>query len=280
MDKNDNLLICRAIMRIYTFLKFDAGSNKFVFDNEDKNEASSEYFKIEHQLKEAFADFKIDMYPVPVTTSCGNEIATVTEMFFIYNDEHLEIPNNILDNLKKDLTCNGKTVNTYENQQLFWAYTGRIFDVKNKQKYITDGLQCPGKVIIDLFTYSHPQVTCDALHHRLVHELLHSLGVSEEEMTKYIKSALFSSYDIASEFVETAFQKTNSIKDKFMKSLELLNQKENNLVTTTLKLSNEICGNRFSDPLNKVSLTTTCLPKQLYPTIQDADVQEYNILFM
>lgn len=270
----DNLPLCRAIMRLYSYCELDQQSLKIICN--ELKDILSEYFRIEPALKSAFDQEGIILYPVAVNSLFENIIKNVLEVFFIYAPVSYNVPEELIRVLYNFLSSYRENISTYNQLNLLWGYSGRYFDKVNNSRLITDGLQCSnGSIIIDIFTYKIASHDC--LHHRIVHELLHALGVEESEMELFILPACSVSYDIAKPFLNLLISQVNTIISDFFEKEASVANKNPALSERLITLGNLLYDRGFPVKLDRSLFATTYLPDRLFPKL---DSKGYNVLFM
>lgn len=269
----NELALCRAVMRLYSFCDIEYQTHKLTYS--EARDVLTEYFQIEPSLKAAFHQAGIHMYPTRVNSCFGNTIKTVPEVFFIYERNYYTIPVKIITCLQEFLSLNGRNNSPSINQQLFWAYSGRYYDKKSGARYITDGLQGADQISIDFLTYS--VATHDCLHHRLVHELLHVLGVEEEDMSRLILPACKISYELSKDFVDSLLDQISVIKNEFITAVLRVSESKQDLTSRILLLADILCQYGFPTQMETPLYTTTYMPSTLLP---DVLVDGYEVLFM
>lgn len=271
---HNELSICRAVMRLYSFCDFDVQTSRIKVTS--AHDLLSSYFAIEPTLKSAFKKVGIELYPTAVYSCFDSEIKIVLEVFFIHTAYSLQIPDQIISCLAAMLISLGRTPSSPTAQTLQWAYTGRWTDKEFKHKYITDGLQMSdNRILVDFLTFS--EASHDCLHHRLIHELLHTLGVEEEEMPTYILPACAATYELARPFVQGMMDQIRTVKDTFIESTRKLAINEPDLTNHILWLGNELCRYGFPEMMDNPIYTTTYMPDKLFP---EPSIAGYTILLM
>lgn len=268
------LSICRAVMRLYSFCDFDLQSRRIRIS--DAHDILTAYFEIEPALKHALSKVGIEMYPTGVYSSFDGENKIVLEVFFIHTAHSLQIPEEILSRLTATLVALGRTPTQPTPQILQWAYSGRWMDKSRKHKFITDGLQMSdNRILIDFLTYS--VASHDCLHHRLIHELLHTLGIEEDEMNFYILPASAATYDLAKPLIQAMLEQVQNIRDAFKRSMIQLEANEPDMVKHLFNMGDELCLYGFPEAMDTPIYTTTYMPDKLFP---EPSVAGYTVLLM
>ena len=268
------LTVCRAIMRLYSFCEFDLETSKIKVTQ--ANNILTPYFEIEPTLKYAFKKVGIEMYPTGVLSGFDGETKIVLEVFFIHTAHSMHIPDEVLSCLTTVLTALGRKPPLCTSQTLQWAYTGRWIDKSKGHKFVTDGLQMSdNRILLDFVTYS--TASHDCLHHRLIHELLHTLGVEEEEMNDYIFPACAATYEMMKPFIQLAQSQVKKIGALFSTSLQDLGKNEPILTKRLIEMGDKLCVHGFPEKMDTPIYTTTYMPDRLFPNIS---VSGYTVLLM
>lgn len=268
------LSVCRSIMRLYSYCSIDEDSHRIKVCG--ANEVVASYFAIESEVKKAFADVGIEMYPTGVNSCFNNDIKIALEVFFIHREYSIRIPNEILLCLSSLLTEMGREPLPIKPQKLHWSYSGRVMDKDYKQKYITDGLQMSdNRILIDFLTYS--VASHDSLHYRIIHELLHTLGVTEEEMNYYTMPACIATYEVAKPFIKMLLMQKQDVNKAFKKSMQDFRDSFPELEKNLLQIGDRLCSYGFPERMDSPMYATTFLPSKFIP---EPDVEGYNVLFM
>ena len=268
------LSACRAIMRVYSFCDFDQESHRIKVCG--AHEVVASYFEIEPEIKNALSSVGIEMYPTGVHSCFGNETKIALEVFFIHSACSLQIPTEILQCLSSFLENSGRAPLPVIPQTLNWAYSGRAMDRSHTQRFVTDGLQMSdNRILIDFLTYS--VASHDSLHHRIIHELLHTLGVEEEEMRCYIIPACIATYEVAKPFIGQLLNQRQEINQAFAKSMQDFRCNFPELEKHLIQIGDNLCMYGFPEKIDSPMYTTTFLPSKFFP---EPDVTGYNILFM
>lgn len=270
----EDLSICRSVMRIYSFCAVDEKTHRIKITG--AHEIVKSYFEIESELKSNLANYEIEMYPTGVYSCFGNEIKIALEMFFIYTACSFPVPDEIISCLAKFLLSLGRNPLPQTSQVLQWAYTGRYLNRSNANMYITDGLQMSdNRIVIDILTYvtaSH-----DCLHHRLIHELLHTIGVEEDEMDQLILPACAITYEVAKPFIESLHNQVKEILEDFIGKIREFQSKNPETKMRLLQMGNDLCKYGFPTKIDDPIYTTTYMPNRLLPT---PSITGYSVLFM
>ncbi len=269
---DENVSICRAIMRIYSFFEINSLG---MLISKDAEHILSDYIQLEPRLKDVFLQMGIQMYPTGVKSCFNNIIKIVPEVFFIYLNSPFQIPSDIICCLGNFLHTNDIIDYIEKKYHLYFSYSGRWLDRKSGAKFITDGLQVSTNIIIDFFTFS--VASEDSLHHRLIHELLHVLGVEEEEMPQLILSACNISYEIAQPFIEYVMRQIQAVQDEFVYKIKTLIENEPELTQQIFQLADELVLYGLPEKVNTPLYTTTYMPSKLFP---ECKVVGYKVLFM
>lgn len=268
------LSICRAIMRLYSFCDFDEESRRIKVCG--AHEIVESYFEIESEVKNALVSVGIEMYPTGVYSCFDNETKIVLEVFFIHSACSSQVPTEILLFLSSRLKKLGREPSPIMPQTLSWAYSGRVVDRSYTHKFITDGLQMSdNRILIDFLTYS--VASHGSLHHRIIHELLHTLGVTEEEMRYYICSACIDTYEMAKPFIEHLLKQTQEINQAFVKSMKDFCCNFPELEKQLIQMGDSLCMYGFPEKMDSPMYATSFLPSKFFPK---PDVAGYEVLFM
>ncbi len=91
---HEELTVCRAVMRLYSFCEFDPATSKIKVT--EANNILTPYFEIEPELKNIFYKVGIEMYPTGVCSCFDGETKIVLEVFFIHTAYSLHIPDEVL----------------------------------------------------------------------------------------------------------------------------------------------------------------------------------------
>ena len=268
------LAVCRAIMRLYTFLDIDTQTN--TIKTSDAPDFLHPYLEIEPFIKNAFQDVGIELHPSGVISCFNKEIRTVLEVAFIHTDHCLKIPDKISQILSMLLRIEGREHQNPMPQTLYWAYSGRFMDKVTNQYFVTDGLQSlDNRIFIDFLTYSTASPV--ALHYRVIHELLHTLGITENEMPLYIHSASSLTFEFAKSFTQHISNQIPMVMNAFTESLYNFEINNPDLVRYLLKLGDDLYEYGFPCKMDCPIYTTTYLPYKLSPHIH---TEGYNVLLM
>ena len=268
------LEIYRAIMRIYSFCNFDLQTCQLTHG--EPTDALHMYFsQIQPLLKKKFSDEGLVLYPTGVNSCFNDKVRTELEVFFLYEKEYYNIPEEILICLQKYLNSKKLSVPHYENSQLYWAYSGRFLDKGSNARFVTDGLQYSNKIAIDFITYT--VAPHDALHHRIIHELLHILGVEENQMNELILEACRNSYELTKPFIQSVIQQAVPIGEQFMKIAENISYQNPTLVKKLLSISDDLYNVGFPVKMDTPLFATMYMPSQFFP---NPECKGFHILFM
>ena len=272
----DNLFLCRQIMRIYTCYGFDMNTHRLI-KNICPNILET-YSMNEYKLKQIFNDEFIEMYPCGVNSNFDGVDKVEVEVFFIYKKYKYVIPNNLIMSLKDFLIKNKLSISQSNfDVSLYFGYTGRYFKRQNDSILVTDGLQraLQKDIILDFEMFQNANYT--TFHHRLVHELLHVLGISEEQMPSIIVPACIYTEEISKVFIKELQSNCSSIYDEFKRSVCKI--QKNNIEITYLM--NDLCEqlfqqNGFFESPENIVKCTSYIPVSFKPI----EVKGIDILFM
>lgn len=270
----DDLFICRQVMRMYTCCGVDSNRHLTIKMCPD---ILQEYFTIDPILRSLFSNANIEMYP-SLVYSCYNGIFKYElQNLFIYRERKYPIPETIFECLTDFLSKNGIAVKPHSNYEIYFGYTGRTYSRADCGKFVTDGLQRdnPHEIIIDFSLYE--KAHHNTLHHRLIHEILHVLGISEEDMPNVIYPACIYSYDKANAFIEELLQDCAISYESFKQQVRSIQQGNPELTQKITDLSNLLYQEKgFFQPADKIELTSAWHPIAFSPPYE----KEYQILFM
>lgn len=197
--------------------------------------------------------------------------------YFIDRERKYSIPPEIFEKLAEFLGTKGVVAKTYSNYEIYFGYTGRTYTRFNEGKYVTDGLQCDDskEIILDFSLYE--QAHHDTLHYRLIHEMLHVLGISEEDMSNIIGAACVYSYDTAKEFVDELLLECANVYESFKQRVKSIQEKEPELVQKIADLSDWLYQEKgFFLPADELEYIAVWYPISFLPP----SVKEYYVLFM
>ena len=268
------LSICRAVMRLYSFCDIDSQAMRIRIT--DAHDTLASYFEMEPVVKRALSEVGVEMYPTGVYSSFDGENKIVLEVFFIHTAHSLQVPEEILSRLATTLVALGRKPTQPTPQVLQWAYSGRWMDKSRKHKFITDGLQMSdNRILIDFVTYS--VASHDCLHHRLIHELLHTLGVEEDEMNYFILPTCVATYDLAKPLIHAMLEQVQNIREAFKRSMIQLEVNEPDLVKHLFHIGDELCLYGFPEAMDTPIYTTIYMPDKLFP---EPSISGYTVLLM
>ena len=92
----------------------------------------------------------------------------------------------------------------------------------------------------------------NTLHHRLIHEMLHVLGITEEDMPSVICSACVYSHDKAREFVDELLRNCTDMYELFKQRVRTIQEANPELTQKMGELSNLLYQNKaFCQPINE-----------------------------
>ena len=127
-------------------------------------------------------------------------------------------------------------------------------------------------------TSAHPgEIIHGIRHHRIIHELLHTLGITEEEMNFYTIPACIATYEVANPFIETLLNQRQDINNAFSKSMLDFSCNFPKLEKQLLQMGDSLCSYGFPEKIDSPMYTTTFLPSKFYP---NPDVTGYEVLLM
>lgn len=115
------------------------------------------------------------------------------------------------------------------------------------------------------------------MHHRLVHELLHTLGIEEDEMDAFILPACVATYDIAKPLIETMLEQIQKVQESFRNSMFQLKVNEPSLVKQLLSMGNQLVLYGFPKAMDNPIYITTYMPDKLFPELS---IHGYTVLLM
>lgn len=270
----DDLFICRQIMRMYTCCGADQ-NRRLTF--ELCPEVLQEYFAIDPILRTLFSEVNIEMHPTLVY-SCYNGINKYElQNLFIFREKKYLIPEEVFVCLFDFLERNGIAAKPHNSYEICFGYTGRTFSRTTSDKFVTDGLQSdnPPEIVIDFALYE--KAHHNTLHHRLIHEMLHVLGITEEDMPSVICSACVYSHDKAREFVDELLRNCTDMYELFKQRVRTIQEANPELTQKMGELSNLLYQNKaFCQPADIIEYTSTWHPVSFWPPINE----DYHILFM
>ena len=189
------------------------------------------------------------------------------------------MPNALIERLSEFLSANGKKTQFCSSEiSLYWGYTGRSFLRDKNEKLITDGLQRSdfNDIILDFDVFINSSY--DMFHHRIVHELLHVLGISEEEMVQYIYSACVFTYGLESDWWIAVQRKMNDTYTRFKECVGDVQKKDEEMVSEIKYISGQLTErNLFYISMTEIDKSTMYHPVKLVPQVEIGGV---SALFM
>lgn len=262
-------------MRVYTCCGFDISTSRLTA--KICPDILSEYFHIEPLLKHCFDAQNIEMYPCAVYSNYNGINKTVPQIVFIYKKDYFSIPNYIFESLETFLMQCGFSFKKHIDHKIYFGYTGRFLSRSDNSMLVTDGLQrdTTSDIIIDFLTYKN--ASKNMLYHRLMHELLHVLGINEEEMPKWILPACIYTYDVADQFVSDLLYNCRESYHAFTLAVKEV-QNKNSVITSKLKKLSEnlYYSHGFDAPPEQILTCKAYHPSNFNPP----HVSEIEILFM
>ena len=273
----DDLFLCRQIMRIYTCFGFDNKTHRLTY--EMCPDLLVRYQNVEKFLEGSFSVNGIEMYKCGTLSDFAGNIKIVPQVFFIYKADRYCVPNALIERLSEFLSANGKKTQFCSSEiSLYWGYTGRSFLRDKNEKLITDGLQRSdfNDIILDFDVFINSSY--DMFHHRIVHELLHVLGISEEEMVQYIYSACVFTYGLESDWWIAVQRKMNDTYTRFKECVGDVQKKDEEMVSEIKYISGQLTErNLFYISMTEIDKSTMYHPVKLVPQVEIGGV---SALFM
>lgn len=268
--------MCRQIMRIYTCFDYD-----IAFSRLKANicpDITKEYYPKEKDIVRTFSSAGIEMAPTATESCFGNKIIIVPQVFFVYKLKQYIIPRQIINKLKEFLARNGVQSNQLIGETiLYFGYTGRMWDRETNSKYVTDGLQrnSTNDIIIDFALYE--VAPYDTYLYRLIHELLHTLGIEEEQMNSLISAACIYMTATVKEFIIQLQKDCPLVFNNFKSTLSNIQSDNNQMVEFLRNLGTKLYTQNgyYQSPYS----IDEC--KVFYPTsFSPLKIGDFSILFM
>lgn len=268
---NHNLILYRTILRLYTNYELDENRRTTILRN---NDILTDYMSIEASIDNEFLKYGIKRYQTGVESTFGEEISIKLEVIFIFTRRFFIVPNEIMVTLKNYLIMHGRTPPEFNPQKIFLGIAGRVFDPLTNVRFIGEGLQTEDGIIIDFLAFL--ELPHDWLHMRVIHELLHVLGIEEHEMPTYIRDAYSVTYDISRPFVKKIHEQAPYVYQKFLEIENAFFLNNRTLANQLVDLGHRLHSSGFPAPLNEILYADSYGPATLFPL----DIQPFKILLM
>jgi hypothetical protein len=210
--------LARLLIRIHTLL----GNDNPIHDRylESDSKIDSKLINLTKKLNSSFRKNGITLYQTLIETAINEEICVVYALCLIYEKEHFRIS----DDLFRDFCETIGISPSCEPPTIRFAYIGRQYDCNRNQVAFTEGLQReePNDILFDFF--SHMSMGIDNFIFWLVHELLHVVGMKENEVHGNEKHYLELSYKLLFPFAQKVFSKIPYCYNDFVKRVEKVQQ--------------------------------------------------------
>jgi len=252
---NNLPVIFQEICKIYFCFGFDE-STRFLKVDRSPILLSFYQHELEPWLKSLFALQDLDLYRGATHSQFGDEIATIPQISLINRNHHIDIPNELLDKLSVFLKL-PKCIQKLFEIRLYWGLLGRSYFSDSKM-LITDGLQFENEVFLD--TTTHHAITSLATAIRIIHELLHTLGVTEQDMPKYILPAYYfvkTEADLLADQVRYSCVDTHN---EIVNASNILEQEYPYIITNLKNITDSLEKDGLLAPREKLSQTTIYHP--------------------
>ena len=269
----DDLFLCRQIMRIYTCFGFDNETRRLIYGM--CPDLLMRYQNTEKIWEASFLSNGIEMYKCGTLSDFAGEIKIVPQVLFIYKDDRYCVPDYLIRRLSEFLNTNGRKLQSCSLEiSLYWGYTGRSYLREKNEKLITDGLQRNdfNDIVLDFEMFLN--ASYDMFHYRIVHELLHVLGVTEEDMEQYIYYACIVTYGLEKDWWADVQRKINDSYAKFKERVGIV-QKENEETLLEIKhISRQLTEiNIFYIGMAEIDKCTMYHPIKLIPQVEIGGVE-------
>lgn len=270
----DDLLLCRLMMRVYSVVALDERENPYA---ELCPEVWEEYIAMEGHLFAAFRQEGIQPVAVRVVSDFNGTIKKMLELIFCYQPSVLTVP----ASLYALFPAYGRAGYSPPRQppRVRLGYTGRCYHYKTKTRLITDGLQIGqrNEIVLDIFSLLN--MTNDAVSCRLTHELLHVVGVGEEEMGDYKPNAFFDLKNSIAPFGEVLQKELSQVYPRFGAAAARVRDKHPQWVEKMVNLGNRLYLAGFPAPPETVLKTSVSYPDKAISRCS-IDWRCHDVLFM
>lgn len=270
----DDLLLCRLMMRVYSVVVLDERENPYA---ELCAEVWDEYITMEEHLFAAFRSVGIQPVAVRVISDFNGAIKKMLELVFCYQPMVLTVPPSLYSLFPACGVTDYCAPQQPPNVRL--GYTGRCYHYKTKTRLITDGLQIGqrNEIVLDIFSLLN--MTNDAVSCRLTHELLHVVGVSEEEMGEYKPNAFYELKNRIAPFGEVLQKEVTQVYPAFCAAAAKVCDEHPDWVQKMVNLANRLYLAGFPAPPETVLTTSVSYPEKAISRC-NIDWRCHDVLFM
>lgn len=270
----DDLLLCRLMMRIYSVVTLDEKENAYA---ELCPKVWEAYVSMEEHLFSAFRREGINPVAVRVVSDFNGTIKKMLELVFCYQPTILTVPPSLYALFPPYGVPDYAAPQQSPTVRL--GYTGRCYHYKTKTKLITDGLQIGqrNEIVLDIFSLLN--MTNDAVSCRLTHELLHVVGVSEEDMERYKPNAFFELKNNITPFGETLQQELAKVYPAFCAAAARVRDQHPDWVQRMVNFANRLYLEGFPAPPETVMMTSVSYPEKAVSK-NNIDWRCHDVLYM
>ncbi len=270
----DDLLLCRLMMRVYSVVALDERENPYA---EQCPEVWQDYIALEEQLFAAFRQEGIHPVAVRVVSDFNGTIKKMLELVFCYQPMVLTVPPSLYSLFPAYGMADYNAPQQSPHVRL--GYTGRCYHYKTKTRLITDGLQIGqrNEIVLDIFSLLN--MTNDAVSCRLTHELLHVVGVGEEDMGDYKPNAFFELKNSIAPFGAVLQKELSQVYPNFCAAAARVRDAHPEWVQKMVNLGNRLYLAGFPAPPETVLMTSVSYPDKAISRC-NIDWRCHDVLFM
>jgi hypothetical protein len=245
------------MMRVYSIVTLDARENSYA---EFCPKVWEEYLSMEEHLFSAFRREGINPVAVRVVSDFNGTIKKMLELVFCYQPTVITVPSSLYSLFPSYGVPDYAAPQQSPTVRL--GYTGRCYHYKTKTKLITDGLQIGqrNEIVLDIFSLLN--MTNDAVSCRLTHELLHVVGVREEDMERYKPNAFYELKNIIAPFGDTLQKELKKVYPSFCAAAAAVRDQHPEWVQRMVNLANRLYLEGFPAPPETVLMTSVSYPER------------------
>lgn len=263
--------LVRVLNRIFFAIRFDIASRRL--DIRNAPDELSRFLSIEQQTATALEKANIFRGVSGVQSTYGTKVEIRSQVYFIEDEYVINIPEAILSGIAKSIGTISQN-----NVSLQLGYLGRTFSGL-ESRLLTDGLATEDNKQIFLDLTAHTIFPPETTGWRITHELLHTLGISEEQENGLDWKVYLQNKELIDSFAHQVRSDTCSVKQTLDSKFQQISAQQHNSMCEFWSIANSLAQKGLTLPENSLYFTDVFVPVFPQNGVPPVDVAGFCIPF-
>lgn len=263
--------LVRVFNRIFFAMRFDVTNRRL--DTSSAPNELSRFLSSKQQVVKALKNAKIFQGISGVQSTYETKVEIRSQAYFIEEEYAIDISDTILWGIAKSIGTIPQN-----NVSLHLGYLGRTFDGL-ESKLLTDGLASENNKQIYLDLTAHTLFPLETTGWRITHELLHTLGITEEQERGLDWKVYLQNKEPLTSFAYQVKKDIDSVKQKFDDRFQQISAEQHNSIREFWDIANSLAQKGLTLPSNELYSTEVFVPVFPQNGVRPVDIEGFCIPF-